>query len=68
MSSIDLTRLVDLITAEVIASLHGQGQGGAADAANKVAWLVAAARSLGASGVALKDESGDETQGRLAAP
>jgi deoxyribose-phosphate aldolase len=25
MSSIDLTRLVDLITAEVIASLHGQG-------------------------------------------
>jgi ethanolamine ammonia-lyase small subunit len=31
----------------------------AADAADKLAWLVAAARSLGASGVALKDESSD---------
>lgn len=30
-----------------------------ADAADKLAWLMAAARRLGASGVALKDESGD---------
>lgn len=31
----------------------------AADAADKLVWLMAAARKLGASGVALKDESGD---------
>ena len=32
-------------------------QGLAADAAHKLAWLVAAARQLGASGVCLKDET-----------
>ena len=50
-----------------VSNIRPQGLS-AADAANKVAWLVAAARSLGASGVALKDESSDEVQGSLAAP
>lgn len=47
-----------------VSNIRPQGLS-AVDAANKLAWLVAAARSLGASGVALKDESSD---GLLAAP
>ena len=41
-----------------VSNIRPQGLS-AADAAHKLAWLMTAARSLGASGVGLKDESGD---------
>jgi ethanolamine ammonia-lyase small subunit len=41
-----------------VSNIRAQGLR-AADAADKLVWLMAAARRLGASGVALKDESGD---------
>jgi len=40
-----------------VSNIHGQGGLGPEAAADRIAWLVGAARRLGATGVALKDES-----------
>jgi ethanolamine ammonia-lyase small subunit len=40
-----------------VSNIHGQGGLGPEAAADRIAWLVGAARRLGSTGVALKDES-----------
>jgi len=41
-----------------VSNIHGHGGLGPEAAAERIAWLIGAARQLGATGVALKDESG----------
>lgn len=44
-----------------VSNIHARGGLSHADAADRLAWLVAEARRMGATGVALKDESGQES-------